>query len=193
VKSSVILLIIGAGLLVAGLAVASVSVFSITKQILEGGALIEAASLEPGLGYSAVLKELPEGRQLVLSLDGEPDDVPLSAVITEADGDAIGVFNVTSTPYTTSVVTREPGDHTLELRNVGTQTVVVNGALLNSPITGEGGGVSVEDDPGLRELATYGVGILAGAALIIAGIVLLIIGAVKHFRSGKKPESVPSG
>ena len=192
-KSSYVLIIIGAGLLVAGLVIAGFSVFAVTRQVLEGGALIEAASLEPGLAYAAVLKELPEWRQLILTLDSEPADVPLRAVLTEADGDPIGVYNVTSTPFTSTVVTREPGDHTLELTNVGTRSVTVNGALLNSPVSGEGGGVSVENDPALQTLVTYGVGILAGIVLIIAGIVILIIGAVKYFRSRRTPESVPSG
>ncbi|HJS82819.1 MAG TPA: hypothetical protein VJ742_08310, partial [Nitrososphaera sp.] len=74
-----------------------------------------------------------------------------------------------------------------------TQPVTVSGALLNSPVAGEGGGVSVADDPGLQNLIAYGVGILVGIVLIIAGIVILIIGAIKFFRSRKAPEGVPSG
>ena len=192
-KSGVILLIIGGALLVIGLVISGISVVAVTTQVLEGGALIEAAEIEPGLSYAAVMKDLPAGRQIVLSLDSQPSDVMLNAVLTEADGDTIGVYNVTKTPFTSTAMSREHGDHTLELTNVGTQPVTVSGALLNSPIAGEGGGVSVEDDPGLQNLIAYGVGILVGIVLIISGIVILIIGAVKFFRSRKAPEGVPSG
>jgi hypothetical protein len=193
VKSGVILLIIGGALLVIGLVVSGISVVAVTTQVLEGGALIEAAEIEPGLSYAAVMKDLPVGRQIVLSLDSQPSDVMLSAVLKEADGDTIGVYNVTKTPFTSTAMSREPGDHTLELTNIGTQPVTVSGALLNSPVAGEGGGVSVADDPGLQNLIAYGVGILVGIVLIIAGIVILIIGAIKFFRSRKAPEGVPSG
>ena len=192
-KSGVILLIIGGALLVIGLVISGISVVAVTTQVLEGGALIEAAEIEPGLSYAAVIKDLPAGRQIVLSLDSQPSDVMLNAVLTEADGDTIGVYNVTKTPFTSTAMSREHGDHTLELTNVGTQPVTVSGALLNSPVAGEGGGVSVEDDPGLQNLIAYGVGILVGIVLIISGIVILIIGAVKLFRSRKTPEGVPSG
>jgi hypothetical protein len=193
VKSGVILLIIGGALLVIGLVISGISVVAVTTQVLEGGALIEAAEIEPGLSYAAVMKDLPVGRQIVLSLDSQPSDVMLSAVLKEADGDTIGVYNVTKTPFTSTAMSREPGDHTLELTNIGTQPVTVSGALLNSPVAGEDGGVSVADDPGLQNLIAYGVGILVGIVLIIAGIVILIIGAIKFFRSRKAPEGVPSG
>jgi hypothetical protein len=191
-KSSYVLLIIGGALLVAGLVISAVSVVAVTQQVLEGGVLIDA-SLEPNLSYVAVLKELPAGRQLVLSLDAQPRDVPLIATLTDANGDPIGTYNITQTPFTTTAVTTEAGDHTLDIKNAGTSAVRVNGALLNSPVAESGGGVSIDQDPAVQSLVTYGIGVLAGIVLIIAGIVILIIGAIKHFRSRKTPESVPTG
>ena len=192
-KSSLVLLAIGGALLVAGLVISSVSVVAVTQQVLEGGAIIDADSLEPNLSYVSVLKDLPAGRQLLLSLDTQPRDVPLSATLTEADGDPIGTYNITQTPFTSTVVTKEAGDHTLEIKNTGTSVVRVNGALLNSPVAEGGGGMSIDQDPGVQSLITYGIGVLAGVVLIIAGIIILIIGAIKHFRSRKAPESVPPG
>jgi hypothetical protein len=187
------LLIIGGGLLVAGLVIAAISVVAVSKQVLEGSALINNAQLEPGLSYVAVLKDVPSGRQLVLSLDSQPRDVPLAAVITEADGESIGQYNITQTPFGSTVSTDEQGDHTLEIKNVGTSAVTINGGLLNTPISEDGGGVSIEDNPALQTFITYGLALLAAIVLIIAGIIILIIGAVKHFRSRKTPETPPSG
>lgn len=191
-KSSYVLLIIGAGLLVAGLVISGVSVFAVTKQVLESGAVINNEQLSPGQSYPRVLKDLPQGRQLLLSLDSRPPDVPLIATVTGPGGDTIGDFNVTGSRFTSTVVTSEPGDHTLVIKNIGSQTVTVSGALLNSPVAEEGGGVSA-DEPAMQSLITYGIGVLAGIILVIAGIIILIIGAVKYFRSRKTPESVPGG
>jgi hypothetical protein len=113
--------------------------------------------------------------------------------LTDANGDPIGTYNITQTPFTTTAVTTEAGDHTLDIKNAGTSAVRVNGALLNSPVAESGGGVSIDQDPAVQSLVTYGIGVLAGIVLIIAGIVILIIGAIKHFRSRKTPESVPTG
>jgi hypothetical protein len=191
VKSSHVLIIIGAGLLVAGLILAGFSTFAVTKQVLEGSTIIKSAKIEPGLSYVAAMKELPAGQQLLLSLSGVPSDAMLSAVFSGPDGETIAMYNITKTPFTGTVVTKQAGDHTLELKNVGEAAVTLDGAILNSPVKGEGGGVSVDNNPQLQSLVTWGVGILAGAILFIAGVVIMIIGAVKHFRSRKNPESVP--
>lgn len=192
-KSSHVLLIIGGALLVAGLVISGISVFAVTQQVLRGGAIIESVELEPGLAAAEVLKDIPAGRQLILSLDSQPREVSLSAILTEADGDPIGTYNITQMPFTTTALTREPGDHTLEIRNAGNASVTISGALLNSPVVEEGGGLSANDGPGFQSFVTYGIGVLAGIILIIAGIIILIIGAVKYFKSRKAPESVPSG
>jgi hypothetical protein len=176
---------------VAGLVIAGISTFAITKQVLEGSTLIKDATIQPGLSYVAVMKELPAGQQLLLSLSGEPSDALLTAVFTGPNGETIAMYNITKTPFTSTVLTKQTGDQTLELKNVGDAAVTLSGAIINSPVKGEGGGVSVDNNPELQTLVTYGVGILAGAVLVIAGIVIMIIGAVKHFRSRKNPESVP--
>jgi hypothetical protein len=75
----------------------------------------------------------------------------------------------------------------VEIKNVGSRPVSVSGGILNSPISQQGGGVSVQDNSSVQNLVTYGIGILVGIALIIAGIVLLIIGAVKYARGRKAP------
>lgn len=191
-KSSYILLIIGAGLLVAGLAIASVSVFAVTKQVLEGGAVIGPTNLEPGQSEANTLKDLPTGRQLILSLDTQPRGIALNATITGPDGGMIGTYNITQTPFTTTLLTKQAGDHTLEIKNAGNASVRISGALLNSPVAQQSGGVSLQNDPGMQSLVTYGIGVLSGIVLIVAGIVVLIIGAVKYFRSRNSTASVPT-
>jgi len=183
VRNGLIVLIIGGVLLSAGLVIAGFSVVIVTREVLEGSTIIDPISIEPNLSYVMVLKDLPAGQQLVLSLSTNPSEVPLQAKITEPDGTILAMFNVTSSPFTSTISTRTSGDHTVEIKNLGTRTVTINGALLNSPVAQQGDGVAVQDNSSLQTLINYGVALLGGIALIIAGIVLLIIGAIKYTRS----------
>ena len=192
-KPGLIFLIIGGGLLAAGLIVASVSTFSVTKEFLEGSVVIDETSLDPTLSIVAEMIDLPAGQQLLLSLAGNPPDAPLQARITGPDGNTLALYNITDTPFTSTAATAVPGNHTLEIKNVGSRPVTVSGTLFIYPI-GQQGGASIEDSPAVQSLVTYGIGILAGIALTIAGIVLLIIGAIKYARGSKtapQPGSAP--
>jgi hypothetical protein len=191
-RSGAVVLIIGGVLLAGGLVIAGVSTFIVTKEVLEDAVLINGTSIDPGLSYAAEVKDLPVGRQLLFSIQGEPSDIPLEVRITEADGRELAFFNITRTPFTDTVATVTSGDHTLEIKNAGDRAVVLNGALLNSIVAEQDGGLGVQDDLSLQKVITYGIGILVGIVLIIAGIVLLIIGAIKFARSKKTPENVPS-
>lgn len=184
-KSSYVFLIIGGAVLASGLGVFAVSTVSVTKQLLEGASLFEDVTLEPGLSFVSVSKDLPAGRQLLLSIASEPAGVPLSVTITDSVGDTLASYDVTESPFTATVSTKTAGDINLQIRNAGTQSVTVNGALLNSPLNAEG-----TQDGATQNIVAYGIAILVGMALIVAGIVLLIIGAVKLFKD-RKPESIP--
>jgi|SRR6185436_7281261 len=184
-KPGIALLIIGGALLGAGLVIAGVSTFSVTKQVLEGSTIIDKTPLEPNLAFSATMKDLPAGQQLLLSLSGDPTDVPLQAQITQPDGTILATFDINETPFSSAATTEMSGDHTLQVKNVGSRSVTVSGALINSPIAQQGGGVSVQDNTSFQSFIAFGIGILVGIVLIIAGIVVLIIGAIKYVK-GKK-------
>ncbi|MEW6605730.1 MAG: hypothetical protein AB1351_13735 [Thermoproteota archaeon] len=184
-KPGVLLLIIGGSLLVSGLLVAGISTFSVTTQILEGSTIIDSTSLEPNLSIAAVSVGLPAGQRLLLSLATNPPDATLQASITDPDGNTLALYNITETPFTGSTTTKVAGDHTLEIRNVGSSPVTVSGALLNSLALPQGGGINLEDDPSVQTLVTYGTGILVGIVLIIAGIVVLVIGGIVYVRGRK--------
>lgn len=182
VRSGLVILLIGAALLVSGLVIAGLSIFTVTKEVLKGSTIIDQTTIQPNLSYVAVMKEVPAGQQLVLSLSSDPTDGSLQATIFEQDGKVLALYNITESPFTSTTVTKTSGDHTLEIKNVGDRTTTVSGAVLNSPLAQQGGGVSVQDNPSVQNLVNYGVAILAGIALIIAGIVMLIIGAIKYVR-----------
>lgn len=184
-KAGLVHLVTGAVLLVAGLVIAGISTFSVTQQVLQGSIIIAPTSLEPNLSLVAVTKGLPAGHELLLSISGNPSDTPLQAKITEPAGTTLALFNITGTPFTSAATTRVSGDHTLEITNVGSSSVIIEGAMINSPVGQQGGGVNLADDPSVQSFIAYGIGILVGIGLIIAGIVLLIIGAIKYARGRK--------
>jgi hypothetical protein len=167
--------------------IAGISTFSVTRQVLEGSTIIDETPLEPNMSLVAVLVDVPKGRQFVLSLVGNPSDVPLEARITGPDGSIMTLYNITSTPFTATATTESSGNHTLEVKNVGSRAVTVSGGVLNSRIGHEDNGASMQDNPSVQNLVAYGIGILVGAALIVAGIVLLIIGAIKYLRGRRAP------
>jgi hypothetical protein len=185
VKPGLLPLIIGGALLAAGLVIAGVSTFSVTKQVLEGSAIVDSTTLEPDAALTATVVDLPAGQELLLSLSGDPADVPLQVTIRQPDGTNLAAYDIDRTPFTTATASRISGDHTLEVKNVGSRPVTVSGALLHSPISQEGDGVNIVGDPSIQSLIAYGIGIVIGLAFIIAGIVLLIIGAIKYARGGK--------
>lgn len=187
-KSGILLLIIGGSVLAAGLIVAGISTFSVTTQILEGSTIINSTALAPDLSTTSVIMGLPAGQQLLLSLTTNPPDAPLQASITGPDGDTLTLYNITKTPFTGSATTKVAGNHTLEIKNIGSGPVTVSGALLNTPVAPPGGG-SIEDDPTLQTLVTYAIGILIGIVLIIAGIVVLIIGGIMYIKGRKNSPS----
>jgi len=190
VKRSVVILVVGGALLAAGLVIAGLSLFTVAKEFLKDAVIIDAVTIEPDTSHSATLKGLPAGRQLALQLSAEPSDVPLRALLTDPEGRTLKMYNITSTPFTSTVATKTAGDHTFDIKNVGTRAVVVSGGVGKSPFPEQDGGLNVED-PSAQSFLAYGIGIIVGIVLVIAGIVLLIIGAIKHLRPGKSAESIP--
>ncbi|MEO9296280.1 MAG: hypothetical protein ABI347_11875 [Nitrososphaera sp.] len=182
-------LIIGGVLLAAGLGIGAFSTFSVTKQVMQASAIIDKTTLEPGLSTVSVIKGLPAGHQLFLSLTGDPVDVPLNATIIGPDGEALASYDIQKLPFTGTASTRESGDTTLEVKNMGSRAIVISGGLISTPVGPEAGGVSVQDNSSLQNLVAYGVGILVGIVIIVAGIVLLIIGAVKYVKGRKAGQS----
>lgn len=192
VKAGALYLIIGAALLGTGLAIASFSTVTVTRQVLESSAIIDKTTLEPGLSTISVIKDLPAGHQLILSLSGNPSDVPLHAKITGVGGAVLASYDIKATPFTGTTATREAGDTTLEVKNSGSRAVVISGGLISTPVGPEGGGVGVKNNPALQNLVTYGIGILVGIVIIVAGIVLLIIGTVKYVRGRRAQKGAMS-
>jgi hypothetical protein len=188
-KQGLNLLIIGGGLVATGLIVASISTFSVTKQVLDGSTPIALNTLlEPNVSIAGEIIDLPAGQQLLLSLSGNPVYVPLQARIVGPDGNLLSLYDIPRTPFTSTVITKISGNYTVEIKNVGSSPVTINSTLLNYSIGEEqGNGTGEEKRSAVQSLITYGIEILVGISLIIAGIVLLVIGGIKYIRGKSAP------
>ena len=181
-KNNFLLLIIGGIILAAGLGIAGFSTFSVTKQVLEDAILFENELIQPNLSIASVMKDIPANRQLFFSLEADPTNGPLDTKITDSTGRVLGEYKITKTPFTVAISTTMPGDITTEIKNVGTQSIKISGGVFNSPLGEESGGINVQDNSSLQTLVVYGIAILVGIGLVIAGIVLLIIGTIKYLK-----------
>lgn len=139
---------------------------------MEGSAIIDKTTLEPGLSSVSVIKDLPAGHQLILSLSGDPTDVPLNAKITGSSGTALVSYVIKEMSFTVMTVARESGDPTLEIKNMGSRAVVISGGLISTPVGPEAGGNSVKDNSTIQSLAVYSIGILVRMGIIVAGSAL---------------------
>ncbi len=178
VRTSYILLIAGGALIAAGLAVSTFSVSTIVRQFPKDAFEPEHITLGPGQAFVHEAANVPAGRQYIVSISAEPADVPLVAQVRDGDGTIIQSYNVTSLPFSATFAAPRPGSLSLEVRNVSSdrQASVAAGLL----------GLPFEE----RELVNFGIAILAGAALVIAGIGTAIAGGVKlarERRSGSPP------
>lgn len=127
-----------------------------------------------------------------MSLSGDPADVPLSAKTTGPSGTSLTSYDIKEMPFMVITTSKESGDTTLEIKNVGSRAVVISGGLISTPVGPKTGGVSIKDNSTIQSLVAYGIGILVGIVAIVAGIVLLaIIGAVKYLK-GRKAQQLPT-
>jgi hypothetical protein len=189
-------LIVGSILLAMGLGIAGFSTLSITKQILKQSTVINQTSIGPNLSYIASTKDLSARQQLLLSLSSTPSNTPLQVQFKESNGTALAIYNITNTPYITNILTKTSGKYTLEIRNDGIHNVTISGILYSSQNgqQQQGKEISIQDNnnSSIQNLVNYGIAIVAGIALIIAGIILLIMSAIKYRKLRKMHSWDPS-
>jgi hypothetical protein len=157
-KAGVLYLIIGGTLLAIGLGIAGFSTVSVTRQLMQGSAIIDHSRARSFDRFGD--KEPAGGAPALLSLTGDPADVPLHETITGPGGAALASYDIKKMPFTVTTSTKESGDTTLEIKNPGSRAAVISGGLISTPVGPEAGGVSVKDNSSFQSLVAYGIGIL---------------------------------
>jgi hypothetical protein len=178
VKPGYILLIVGGSLIAAGVIVSAFSVSFIVRQFpQETLRQQQPVSLAPGQALVAESAGVPASggsRQYMVSIASEPADSALVAQVRNADGTVMQSYNVTASPFFATLAAPAGGKSlSLEVRNAGDKEARVTAGLLGMPFE-------------QKEAVSYGVAVLAGAGLVIAGIAVAAAGAVKAVREKRK-------
>lgn len=178
------LLMIGAGLLITGLAVGAYTTVLIQKSSLSQIPDNERqVPLQPNANYSQIVPAR-NGETFAIVASHQPPDVQVTAIVQDPGGRIVTQFDVAETTSQFSATTE--GNHLVIIRNEGLQPVTASLSVISLGVFGDD---SAEFSPFLNDAFTFlGFAALAGV-LSLAGIILLIVGGIKFFRErGKAPK-----
>jgi hypothetical protein len=189
-KRGQIILIVGGGLLVAGIIVAAVAGGQFASSFLPGITALNNVALGPGESVDATLQVTDPSRRVSVAINvdkfgGPAGDVKLNQVVKAPDGSVVSSTSEFSENLFTTFqpdATGQPrfsGNYVLTVTNVGTREVNLNIAFGYLPFT-----------DGMEDAGLFG-GIIAGASLAAAGVITLIAGAVIVVIDGRKKTSQP--
>lgn len=162
----------GAAVFAAGIALAVVWALPLASQIQQETSLVQGASLEPGQSQTVSLRVRDAARSLSIVVSASNDE-PLNAVLIDPEG-VPGINSTFTGANALSAEPTVPGTYRLVVTNQGdgpTQVDVVFGH-----IPGVGAGV----DGGAF------AGIIAGSAMAVAGVIAMIAGAVIVAVAGRR-------
>jgi hypothetical protein len=176
-KRSYIVLLAGAGILVAGSIVFGVNSSVLATDFLSSNLIIKKATIEAGEQYQTEMTSQNGGTVSVL-MRGQPFDNQIQASIVDKDGSTVWkeTFNG---DHISNFNAKQGQVYQIVIKNIDKTDVTVDAIVGNVPFLG------LDND---SKLANVG-GTLAGLGVGIVGIVFLIVGGVLFFadRKSKKP------
>jgi len=178
-KRGHIILVAGAAMLVAGIAISVVWGVSFASSFLADNSIVERTSLGPGESVNATRNVDSLYRPIFLAVGADPqqsqqnDGFRLRETMTDPNGRVVS-SNEFQESYSTTVTPEVTGTYTVTISNLGTGPVTIGGAFGHVPFLGADRQPDVEG-----MMSTGGLGtIITGGGLTIAGVVTLIAGAV---------------
>jgi hypothetical protein len=187
-----IILIAGAAMLIAGIAVAAISGVSFASRFVSDNTIVGRTTIGPGQSVSAKtdVSEMSKTLTLTVGLDGSgtqqpsPQEVRLKETITDPQ-DRVVNSNEFGDSYVTTIRPQSTGAYTVAITNLGSKAVTVAGTFGYFPIIGPDG------KPDLNAL--FGTGqqqqglgiIIAGGVAAVAGVIVLIVGGVITVADGQ--------
>ena len=168
-KRSYLILLIGAGTLVAGSVVLGVNSSALATDFLANNLIIKQTHLESGQQHQTDMVAKSSDTVSIL-LRGQPFNAQLQATVSEAgttvwqtsfNGDHIGNFQPV-----------EGHAYNIVIKNVGTETATVDAIVGNVPFLGQGNSDKLGNVAGT--LAGLGVGFIGIALLVIGGVVFFV-------------------
>jgi hypothetical protein len=188
-KRGYIILIAGAGLLVAGIVISAVWGVSFASSFIADNTIIEGTSLAPGESVQATrnVDSLERPLSIAIGLDPEQqsqsDDFRLSAKVTDPSGRVVSTREFQESIATT-ITPEATGAYTVTITNLGTEPVAIGGVFGHVPFLGADGQPDMDSIMSGGGLGT----IVAGGGLAAAGILALIIGGIVTVIDSRKKQ-----
>ena len=173
------ILIGGAVLLVAGIAIAAVWGVSFASSFIANNTIVGRTTIEPGHSISAKTDVTQLDKQLALTvgIDRNGQNYPSGAMLNETVTNPNGKIlssNEFANAYLTSIKPDIAGTYTVTITNVGTSPVNVGGTFGYMPMIGSNGKPDIN-----AMMSGQGLGmVIAGGIMAAAGVVTLIVGGI---------------
>ncbi|SRR5579885_2048430 len=188
------ILIGGAILLVAGIAVAAVWGISFAGSFLSNNTIVGRTTIYPGQSISAKTDVSQLDKQIALTVGVErvngqiPINVQLKETITDPNGNIVSSNQFTDS-YITSIKPQVTGAYTVTLTNIGSTPVSVGGTFGYFPMIGANG----QPDTNAMMMNGQGVGIIiTGGLMAFAGVITLIVGGIITVADSRRHSSTES-
>ncbi len=188
------ILVGGAVLIVAGIAVAAVGGASFASSFLANNTVVGRTTIQPGQAVTERTDVSQLDRQLVLTVSIDkssynglsPPGARLQETIVDPTGKTVS-SNEFGDSFVTSVRPDVTGTYAVTITNLGTNPVSVGGTFGYMPMIGPNG------QPDIKALTGGGLGMLiAGGLISVAGIVVLIVGGIITVADSRAHHKTPT-
>jgi hypothetical protein len=166
-KRSYVILIAGAVIFIAGIAIFQVYTNLYVDPFLNENTIVSNSTIQPGQSINISRETVEAGRNFSLVVSSESSDGMLAAETSDPEGIIIS-SNKFSEQLFTTFKPEITGKYTSKITNLGTKPVTINAVVGQLPIIDE-------NDRAQLDILN---GILAGVFAIIIGIIVLIAGCI---------------
>ena len=177
-KRGHVILIAGAALLVAGIAISIAWGMSLAGMFFADNAIIHSEALAPGQSLQTTrnVESLDRPLWVAVGIDQQSQpggDFSIRQTVTDPNGNVVSRSEFQES-FTTTIDPEVTGTYTIEITNLGAEPVAVGGTFGHVPFMGPEGRPDAE-----AMMSRGGLGmIIAGGGLAAAGVVVLIVGGI---------------
>jgi hypothetical protein len=177
-KRSYVILIAGAVIFIAGIAIFQVYTDIYVDPFLSENTIVSNITIQPGESIDIPRETVEAGRNFSLVVSSAPSDGMLRAEINDPEGIIVTSNNFSERLFTT-FKPEINGNYTSKITNLGNKPVNINAVVGQLPIIDE-------NDRAQLDILN---GILAGMFAIIIGIIVLIAGGIILIKDRRKSKA----
>jgi hypothetical protein len=181
-KRSYVILIAGAVIFIAGIAILLVYSNSYVDPFLNENTIVSNSTIQPGQSINISREAVKVGRSLSLVISSEPFDVSLRTETNDPKGLIVSSNEFTEQLLTT-IKPEISGKYISKITNLGTEPVTIDAAFGQLPMIDE------NDQSRLNLLR----GILGGIIAVVIGIIVLIAGGIILIVDKRKSKATTIG